>query len=148
MAKILGTISEVVLAAYGAASIAAALPQGSASAGILPAKSETVVVTYRVRPGKEDDVARAIAEHWATVRRLGLVLPWPHLTLRGADENGAPIFLDVLAWKDHDAPDSAPAEVRAIWDRLEALCEKRGGRRGIEFPEFAVLDGAGRPASR
>ena len=116
--------------------------------GILPAGSETVVVTYRVRPGKEEDLARALAEHWTTVRRLGLVLPWPHLTLQGADENGAPIFLDVLAWKDHDAPDSAPPEVRAIWDRLEALCEKRAGRPGIEFPEFAVIDGDGRPGKR
>lgn len=102
-------------------------------------ETETVLVTHRVRAGKEAEYAALLARQWATLRRLHMVLPRPHVILRGTDETGGTIFVEVLTWKDHETPDNAPAEVEAIWAQLEALAEKRAGRRGIEFPEFQIV---------
>jgi hypothetical protein len=100
---------------------------------------ETVLSTLRARAGNEAELQKALIEEWATLRRLGLVLTDPHVLLKGQDESGKTIFVEVLTWRDHDAPDHAPAEVEAIWKHLESLCEPRLGHRGIEFPEFEVV---------
>ncbi len=101
--------------------------------------TETVVVTHRVRAGQESAYEKLLGEQWATLRRLDLVLPKPHVILRGTDESGKTIFLEVLTWRDEDAPDHAPPEVQAIWNALEARAERRLGHRGIEFPEFQIV---------
>jgi predicted metal-binding protein len=41
--------------------------------------------------------------------------------------------------KSHSMPDNAPAEVHDLWDEMQTLCEKRGGRAGIEIHEVEVL---------
>jgi hypothetical protein len=112
-----------------AASPAAAQPAGG---------TETVLVTHRVREGKEAAYARVLAREWSTLRRLGLVLERPHVVLSGVDESGRPIFVELLTWKDHDAPDNVPPEVEQIWNEMETLVERRLGHRGIEFPEFRI----------
>lgn len=104
-----------------------------------PAPTETVLVTHRVKAGEEAEYATLLGRQWTTLRRLGLVLPKPHVILRGTDESGKTIFVEVLTWRDADAPDNAPAEVQAIWGELEARAEKRLGHKGIEFPEFEVV---------
>ena len=117
--------------------VASAAPSGAA--GETPAKPETVHVTYHVRAGKEAELARVLARHWPTCRRLGLVLEKPHLIVRGYGEGHRPYFVEILTWKDSDAPDNAPPEVRAIWKDLEALCEKREDRPGIEIDEVEIV---------
>jgi hypothetical protein len=112
-----------------AASSAAEQPTGG---------TETVLVTHRVREGKEAAYAKALAREWSTLRRLGLVLERPHVVLSGADESGKPVFVEILTWKDHDAPDNVPPEVGEIWKEMESLVERRLGHRGIEFPEFEI----------
>ncbi len=96
---------------------------------------ETVVDTLHVKTGKEDELARVMARAWAAYRKFDMVLAEPHLLMRGVDDAGRPFFVEILTWKDHDAPDHAPSEVKKIWAAMEALCEKRDGRRGIEFYE-------------
>jgi len=110
---------------------------GRAAPGSKP--TETVLVTHRVRAGREDEYAGLLARQWATLRRLELVRPSPHVILRGTDESGKTIFVEVLTWRDADAPDNAPAEVRVIWNELEARAEKRLGHPGIDFPEFELV---------
>jgi hypothetical protein len=102
--------------------------------------TETVYTTFRVIPGKETEFAKVLAKAWPTYHRLGMVLERPHLVLSGADDAGRPYFIEILTWKDHDAPDHAPAEVQAIWDQMTALCEKRDGHRRIEFYEVKVIE--------
>lgn len=102
--------------------------------------TETVYTTFRVIPGKEEEFAKVLAKAWPTYHRLGMVLDRPHLVLRGEDEGGKPYFIEILTWKDHDAPDHAPAEVQAIWDQMNALCEKRDGHRRIEFYEVKIVE--------
>ncbi len=104
-----------------------------------PKAAETVLVTHRVRAGAEAEYAALLGRQWSTLSRLGLVLPKPHVILRGSDESGKAIFVEVLTWRDSDAPDNVPEEVQAIWSELEARAEKRLGHPGIEFPEFEVV---------
>jgi hypothetical protein len=47
--------------------------------------------------------------------------------------------VEVFTWKSPDIPDHAPAEVRAIWQRLEDACEPRDGRPGIDFAEVTAV---------
>lgn len=100
---------------------------------------ETVVDTLHVRAGKEDELAKVMWRAWAAYRKFDMVLPELHLLMRGIDDGGKPFLVEVLTWKDHNAPDHAPAEVKKIWAEMEALCEQRDGRRGIEFYEVNFL---------
>ena len=129
------TTFRFALLAFGAYALAAQSPQPGAPAG----GTETVISTFRVRAGKEAEFARVHAQAWPAYRRLGLVAEKPHLVLRGVDEAGKTYFVEIFTWKDHDAPDHASPEIRAIWAQLEALCEPRLGHRGIEFPEVQIV---------
>ena len=111
------------------------------------APTETVHVTYHVKPGKLDEFLTALKEHHPACLKLGLVLEQPHLILSGM-EDGKPVVIEILTWKDSDAPDSVPGhhpEIKAIWDRLNALVEKRDGKRGIEIEEMDIVAGAAGP---
>jgi pyridoxine/pyridoxamine 5'-phosphate oxidase len=99
---------------------------------------ETVLVRYHVKAGKSDELAQLIDRTWATYQRLGMVLQRPHLVMKG-NEDGGVFMAEVLPWKSHSMPDNAPAEVQALWDKMQALCEKRGDRDSIEIPEVEVL---------
>ena len=102
--------------------------------------TETVYTTFYVIPGKEAEFAKVLERAWPTYHKLGMVLDQPHLILSGADQSGKPYFIEILTWKDHDAPDHAGPEVQAIWDQMTALCERRDGHRRIEFFEVKVFD--------
>jgi len=108
------------------------------------APPETVHVTYHVQPGKLDEFLGVLKHHHPACRKLGLVLAEPHLILSGKEEGDKPIVIEILTWKDSDAPDSVPKhhpEVKRIWDQLNALVEKRGGRPGIEIDEMDIVGG-------
>ncbi|MDQ2869608.1 MAG: hypothetical protein M3S32_02615 [Acidobacteriota bacterium] len=110
---------------------------------------ETVHVTYHVQEGRLDEFLSALKQHHPACRKLGLVLAEPHLILSGKEDGGKPVVIEILTWKDSDAPDSVPGhhpEVSRIWDRLNALTEKRGGKPKIEIDEMDVITGASHPA--
>ena len=75
--------------------------------------------------------------HWAEVTHRGAVLPSPHLTLRGADADGRAYFVEILTWRDPAFADSAPAPVRALWDRMMTLTAARGSHPGLEIMELS-----------
>jgi hypothetical protein len=125
------------VAAQGHGGKVAALANAGAAAQ--DSGTETVLATYRVQPGKEKEFLKVVQQSWPTLLRLGLVLPQPHVVLRGTDEAGKPIFVEILTWVDHDAADHVPAEVQKIWDQMQSLCESRAGRPGIDFPEFQIV---------
>lgn len=111
----------------------------SATADTQDSDTETVLSTFRPRAGKEDELLKTMNENWSTLRKLGLVLQEPHLVLRGKDDGGKTIFVELLTWRDHEAADHVPAEVQKIWNHLQALVETRDGHKGIEFPEFEIV---------
>jgi hypothetical protein len=102
-------------------------------------ETETVHTTFLVKDGKEAEFQKVYEKAWSAYQKFGMVLTKPHMLLRGEDEAGKIYFIEILTWKDHDKPDNAPAEVKAIWAQMEALCERRDGHRGIEFEEVRVL---------
>lgn len=136
--------SFLLLAGTAARDIAIVSPPGAARhlSAAQDSETETVLSTLRARAGSEDELQKTLSEEWTTLRKLGLVLAEPYVLLKGKDESGKTIFVEVFTWRDHDAPDHAPAEVRAIWKHLESLCEARLGHRGIEFPEFEIVASA------
>jgi hypothetical protein len=123
------TITASVLLSLSAAAIAAGPP-------------ETVHVTYHVQDGKLDEFLAVLKQHYPACLKLGLVLKQPHVILSGKESGGKPVVIEILTWKDGDAPDSVPEhvpEVKKIWDGLERLVEKRDGKPGIEIDEMDLV---------
>jgi len=112
---------------------------GMGAAAAQDSDTETVLSTFRPRAGKEDELLKTMNQNWATLRKLGLVLQEPHLILRGKDDGGKAIFVEILTWRDHEAADHVPAEIQTIWNQLQSLVETRGDHKGIEFPEFEIV---------
>ena len=132
MARYVAPRTSVVLVAllFGAAVASAAGPP------------ETVHVTYHVQDGKLDEFLAVLKQHYPACRKLGLVLAEPHVILSGKESGGKPVVIEILTWKDGDAPDSVPEhvpEVKKIWDGLNGLVEKRDGKPGIEIDEMDLV---------
>jgi hypothetical protein len=109
---------------------------------------ETVHVTYHVQAGKLEEFLGVLKQHHPACRKLGLVFAEPHLILSGKEDGGKPVVVEILTWKDSDAPDSVPKhhpEIKKIWDGLNALVEKRGEKPGIEIEEMDIVTGPARP---
>jgi len=117
---------------------AAFLPPALSAAG----PAETVHIAYHVQPGKVEELLHAVAEQYPACMELGLVLATPHLVMTGKEDGGKPVVIEVLTWRDGEAPDSVAErypQILAIWNRLRALVEKRGGRPGIEIDPVEVV---------
>jgi hypothetical protein len=103
---------------------------------------ETVHVTYHVQSGKLDEFLAALGEHYPAGRKLGIVLAEPHIVLAGKEDREHPVVIEILTWRDADAPDKVTKKyptVRAIWDRLNALVEKRDGKPAIDIVEMEIV---------
>jgi len=101
---------------------------------------ETVMVTFRAKPGAEAELARVIASHWRAASELDLVTPTQHVTLRGTEDGHKTYFVEVFTWRDASIPDAAPATIRKIWSQMNALVESRGGHPGLHFEEVSLID--------
>src|SRR5215470_12775092 len=91
---------------------------------------ETVHVTYHVVPGKLDEFLAVLRQHFPACRKAGLVLAEPHLILSGKEDGGKPVVIEILTWRDEDAPDSVPEhypEIKKIWNGLNEPTKKRDG---------------------
>jgi hypothetical protein len=116
-----------------------ALGAGAAFAAGAP---ETVHVTYHVQEGKLDEFLAVLKQHYPACRKEGLVHTAPHLILSGKEDGGKPVVIEILTWNDGDAPDSVPGHhpaVKKIWDGLNSLVEKRGGKPAIEIEEMDLV---------
>ena len=124
--------------------VAVLFPSAAPAAG----PPETVHVVYHVQPGRLDDFLKVVAEQYPACRKLGLVLPSPHLVVTGKEDGGKPVVIEIFTWRDGDAPDSVAEkypQILSIWNRFSALVERRGGKPGIEIdPVEIVGDGSAR----
>jgi hypothetical protein len=133
-----GLLSPVL---FGADSPASA---GNQTAAAAPAsETETVLLTYQVQSGKEGDVAKILKADWAALQKYRLVQEKPHLVLRGEDDAGKTYFVEIFTWKSADAADHVPAEIGALWDQLQKLCETRSGRQGIDIQTVEPVGASG-----
>ena len=109
-----------------------------------PKPPETVLVTYHVLPGKVDALLDITRQTWVIARRRGLILDTPHLGVSGKEDGGKPFVVEILRWRDGEAPDSVPEhepEIAALWKRMGDCVEKRGHASGIEISEVDVVIG-------
>jgi hypothetical protein len=107
-------------------------------------KPETVICTYRVKPGREKAFMALLERHWPTLRRLDLVTKDPAVVYRGlppgprkdAHAVGPSTFVEIFAWKDAKAVDAAhhSPELLQIWEPMGQLCES------MDFPHFERLE--------
>lgn len=102
----------------------------------------TSLCIYRVKSGSEAAFEALLAKHWPTLRRVGLAADVPSTIYRGAEDDGAPIFVELLNWKDATGADTAHEipDVLAVWEPMGALCESRGDRPSMEFPRVEPLE--------
>jgi hypothetical protein len=99
------------------------------------------ICTYRVKSGMEKTFEGHLRRHWPTLREQGLVTAKRLDAFKGVEEGGSAFYVELLEWKDADAPNEAhelPA-VMAVWEKMGMCVEDRGGRPGMEFPHVERL---------
>ena len=77
----------------------------------------TVVCTFRVRAGSEEEFTRMLERHWPTLRDLGLATSRPPLHFQGSEQRSDdPIFFHIFDWASAEAVETAHEhpEVMAI----------------------------------
>lgn len=81
---------------------------------------DMVIVAYRPRPGREDDLLALPRDHMPELRRLGLATGHPTLAMRSKEG----IIVEVFECRDGaiDAAHTNP-DVLAIWRRYAAICD-------------------------
>jgi hypothetical protein len=96
----------------------------------------TSLCMYRVKAGSEAAFRQLLSKHWPTLRNVGLAADEPPVTYEGIEKPGAPLFVELLTWKDEEGPNIAHElpEVMAVWEPMGKLCESREGRPPMEFP--------------
>lgn len=98
----------------------------------------TVIVTFHAKAGAEVALAKVIADHFATARRLNLVLAEPHVTVR-TSEGDKTAFVDIFTRRDGSVPDNAPPAILAIWTEMAKLTEPRGGKPAIDIVPVVIV---------
>ena len=102
----------------------------------------TSLCIYRVRAGSERAFRKLLAKHWPTLRRVGLGANTPSTVFQGTDDDGGPIFVELLHWNDDEGPKRAHEipDVMAVWEPMGKLCEARKGRPAMEFPRVEQIE--------
>jgi len=100
---------------------------------------ETVLVTYRVKPGKEQQLAATLSRAWDIYQKERLVFAQPHVIIREREEGDKHRFIEIFTWVSHDAPDHAPDSVKNIWDQMQLVCKTRDGHKGLKGGEVEIL---------
>lgn len=103
------------------------------------AATETVLITYYVIPGREQELQQLLASAWDVYRKEHLVFPEPHLVVRDTEAAGKTRIVEIFTWVNAEAPDHAPGSVKTFWNRVRACCEKRDGHQEIEGGEVALV---------
>jgi len=100
--------------------------------------NETVICTYRVRAGAEEDFSALLRRHWPALHALEVVTEEPARLFRSV--GSPPSFVEIFTWVDGGfARAREHPDVLAIWEPMEQLCEERDGRPAMEFPHFSSV---------
>jgi hypothetical protein len=100
---------------------------------------ESVIVTYHVKPGQEEQLQDTLARAWALYQKEHMVAAQPHILVRDNDVGGRVRFLEIFTWASHAAPKDAPDSVKTIWGQMQSLCEPRDGHPGLDGGEVDLL---------
>jgi hypothetical protein len=93
-----------------------------------------VIVGYRPKPGRQDDLESAVRDHVEVLRSRGLASARPPLVGRARDGT----LVEVFEWRSAEAIERAHHDphVLALWERFAVCCDyvPVGG-----LPELAEL---------
>lgn len=99
-----------------------------------------VICHYRPRADTVGALLELIREHRDVYRDAGLGTERPEQVYVGHEQqSGEPLVIAIFEWVDAEASSRANRhpKIAAIWERMDALCEPRGGNPGLDFPHFA-----------
>lgn len=101
--------------------------------------SETVLITYHVIPGKEQQLQQILADLWKLYENENLIAPQPHLVLSDKDGPNQTCIVEIFTWKDHNAPQHVSDSISKLWDQMHQCCQERNGHPGIDGGEVKVV---------
>jgi quinol monooxygenase YgiN len=80
-----------------------------------------VIVAYRPRDGKEEQLVQLLKEHMPILRREGLVTDRPSQVMRSVEGT----IVEIFEWKSQEAIDEAHNNevVKAMWGKFDEVCE-------------------------
>jgi quinol monooxygenase YgiN len=80
-----------------------------------------VIVAYRPRVGKEEQLVELIKEHMPTLRGEGLVTDRPSQAMRSVEGT----IVEIFEWKSQEAIDESHNNeaVKAMWRKFDEVCE-------------------------
>ena len=93
--------------------------------------SSIALCRYQIKPGKEQEFERVIANHLPKLRDAHLIADRPpYLLLRGRTEAGRTYYVEIVVWADEEASSRAHGdpEVMRVWGELGSLCDE------MDFP--------------
>ena len=84
-------------------------------------KGVIVIVAYRPKPGKEEELLELVRGRVPTLRNEGLVTNREPTIMRARDST----IIEVSEWKSHEAIDAAHKNpnVLAMWNKFFAICD-------------------------
>jgi hypothetical protein len=97
-----------------------------------------MLVTYRPKEGKGEELFSYVQKHLPALRGTGLLADEPTAVYRAADKrSGKQYFVEMFSWRDAQAPNVAHQmpEVIAIWEPMTPLLE------GLELAALERVDG-------
>ena len=100
---------------------------------------ETVICRFQVRADREDAFRALLRGHWSALREAGLVTDEPPQHLRGLDEHGQPVWIEIFTWVDGAAAGKAHTHpvIGPLWASMEPCVEERAGSpRKWQFPHY------------
>jgi len=82
-----------------------------------------VIVAYRPKPGKEEDLLAAVKKHVRILKEQGLATDRPAYVMRAEDGT----LVEVFEWRSVDAIGQAHSNpaVQALWGEFNAACDYR-----------------------
>jgi hypothetical protein len=101
--------------------------------------ADTVMATFQVKAGMIDRLSLLLDKHFATITRLGLG-GGPKPVRVVLDQPGGPVLYDIFDWNTGAIEKAQETlEVKALWAEIDACCEARGGKPGLDFPHVRRL---------
>ena len=81
------------------------------------------ITEYYAMPGNSEQLATLLTDQWTLLREADLVTDRPSILMR--DMGGDDRFIEVVEWKEDDAPDRARVnpDVADLSEQIRSLCE-------------------------
>src|SRR5690349_18303545 len=86
-----------------------------------------MLVTYRPKAGKEQEIERLVLAHWPALASVELVTDEPATIWRAVDKRtGQVSFVEKFSWKNEEAAGIAHQmpQVMAIWEPMTPMLEE------------------------